>query len=94
MATTTPSTSRPWTCPTCHRTVVTRYCPECGERSPSASDLTLLLICAVYLYVAIGAVYGTRRGVRIVHVALLAFAVACLVLGYRFVLLPITLYTT
>jgi hypothetical protein len=25
---------------------------------------------------------------------LLALAVACLVLGYRFVLLPITLYTT
>jgi hypothetical protein len=57
-------------------------------------SIAQLLICAVYLYVSVGAVYGTKRGVRIVQVALLAFAVACLVLGYRFVLLPITLYTT
>jgi hypothetical protein len=57
-------------------------------------SITQLLICAVYLYLATGKVYGTKRGVRIGQVSLLAFAVACLVLGYRFVLLPITLYTT
>ena len=65
-----------------------------SPRMDHALSIAQLLICAAYLYVAIGVVYGTRRGVRIVHVALLASAVACLVLGYRFVLLPITLYTT
>jgi hypothetical protein len=53
-----------------------------------------LLVCALYLYLAVGAVYGTTRGIRIAQVALMTFAVACLVLGYRFVLLPITLFTT
>jgi hypothetical protein len=53
-----------------------------------------LLVCALYLYVATGTVYGTRRGARVVQVALLLLAIACLVQGYRFVLLPITLYTT
>ena len=65
-----------------------------SPRMDHALSIAQLLICAMYLYVATGAVYGTKRGVRIVQVALLAFAVACLVLGYRFVLLPITLYTT
>jgi hypothetical protein len=59
-----------------------------------ALSIAQLLICAVYLYVAVGAVYGSKRGIRVVQVAVLALAVACLVLGYRFVLLPITLYTT
>jgi len=65
-----------------------------SPRIDHALSIAQLLICAAYLYVATGAVYGTKRGVRIVQVAVLAFAVACLVLGYRFVLLPITLYTT
>jgi hypothetical protein len=33
--------SEPWICPACKRTVATNYCPDCGERSPSASDLTI-----------------------------------------------------
>jgi hypothetical protein len=65
-----------------------------SPRMDHALSIAQLLICAVYLYVAVGAVYGSKRGIRIVQVAVLALAVACLVLGYRFVLLPITLYTT
>jgi len=30
-----------WTCPTCHRTAETPFCPMCGERPLSARDLTL-----------------------------------------------------
>jgi len=30
-----------WTCPTCSSRLSTRYCPACGERPPSARDLTL-----------------------------------------------------
>ena len=65
-----------------------------SARVDHALSVAELLICALYLYVATGAVYGTRRGARVVQVVLLTLAVACLVLGYRFVLLPITLYTT
>ena len=30
----------PWNCPTCHTTVSTPYCPECGERPLRARELT------------------------------------------------------
>ena len=33
--------TEPWTCPTCHRTVSTPYCPGCGERPLRARELTL-----------------------------------------------------
>jgi hypothetical protein len=32
---------KPWSCPACHRMLSTRYCPDCGESSPSPRDLTL-----------------------------------------------------
>ncbi len=54
----------------------------------------LLLACAVYLYVAIGEVYQARRAMRLVQAALLAVAVALIFMGYRFALLPLTLWTT
>jgi len=32
--------SDPWTCPTCHTTVSTPYCPGCGERPLRPRELT------------------------------------------------------
>ena len=37
----TPSVRDPWTCPTCNRSIATRYCPTCGENPLRASDLSL-----------------------------------------------------
>ena len=53
-----------------------------------------LAISALYLYLAIGNVYGTRGVRRIATVAVLIIAVACVVLGYRFFTFVITLYST
>ena len=53
----------------------------------------LLVACGCYLYVAIGRVYGGTRRARAVRAAGLAVSVAAIVLGYRFVLLLITLYS-
>lgn len=64
----------------------------------SAVDLVLSLgnitVCGVYLYLAIGRVYGDRGVLRIVKVLGLASVVGFLVLAYRFVILLITLATT
>ena len=54
---------------------------------------TLLLTCGFYLHVATGHVYGARGASRAVKVVALTVAVAAIALGYRFVLLLITLYT-
>ncbi|HLQ39283.1 MAG TPA: DUF3667 domain-containing protein [Planctomycetota bacterium] len=56
-------------------------------------SLLMLLGCAVYLYVSIGRVYGGRPAVRAVRAVLLAVAAAAIVLGYRFALFLLTLYT-
>jgi hypothetical protein len=53
-----------------------------------------LIACVVYLYVAIGAVYGTRGAVRIVTALTLGCAVGAIVLGYRFVLFLLALWLT
>jgi hypothetical protein len=53
-----------------------------------------LAVCATYLYVAIGAVYGAAGPTRILRAIVLALAVAAIVLGYRFALFLITLYAT
>lgn len=53
-----------------------------------------LLACALYLYAAIGPVYGSRGATRLVQALLLAVAVAAIVLGYRFALFLITLYVS
>ena len=60
----------------------------------AAISLTLLAICAIYLYVATGAVYGGRPTVRAFKTVLLTVGVAVIVLGYRFALLIVTLYST
>jgi hypothetical protein len=53
-----------------------------------------LLLCAAYLYVAVGPVYGARGAVRILKVLGLALAVGTIFLGYRLTLLLITLAST
>lgn len=53
-----------------------------------------LAACAVYIYLAIGLFYGATGALRVTKAVVLAIAVAAIVLGYRFVLFLITLYTT
>lgn len=53
-----------------------------------------LAACAVYLYLATGRVYGGNGMKRAVKVAILAPAVAVILLGYRFVIFLVTLYST
>ena len=53
-----------------------------------------LAACGLYVYLAIGPAYGAAGGRRVVQAIVLAFAVAVIVLGYRFALLLITLFTT
>ncbi len=68
-----------------------------GLQSPlldKTVSLVNLACCAVYLHVAIGRVYGAAGAMRIVKAAVLSVAVAALVLGYRFAIFLITLYTT
>jgi hypothetical protein len=56
-------------------------------------SIALLLACATYLYAATRTVYGERGFVQIAKATGLSVAVAFIVLGYRFVLLPITRYS-
>jgi hypothetical protein len=63
-------------------------------RLDHAISIALLLACGLYLHVATGAVYGATGVSRVLKVVALTVAVAGIVLGYRFVLLVITLYTT
>lgn len=59
-----------------------------------AISIGLLVACALHLYWATARVYGATGIGRVLAVALLTVAVAAIVLGYRFILLPITLWTT
>lgn len=55
----------------------------------------LILVCfAAYLYRATGTVYGARGAARVARVVFLALAMGGIVLGYRFVIFLVTLYTT
>ena len=58
--------------------------------------LTLVNVtaCATYLFLAMGTVYGARGGLRVAQATVAALVVGALVLGYRFALLLITLYST
>jgi len=53
-----------------------------------------LAICAGYLALAIGKVYASAPLLRTVQVVVLTLAVGAIVLGYRFAIFLITLYTT
>ena len=63
-------------------------------RVDNALSIANLAACAVYIYLSSGPVYGARGKLRAAKAFLLALAVAAIVLGYRFVLFLITLYTT
>jgi len=52
-----------------------------------------LLACVAYLFVATGRVYGGGAVSRLIKALLLSAAVGAIVLGYRFVVFVITLYT-
>lgn len=54
---------------------------------------SLLVICAVYLFFAIRAVYDVRGVTRVLSTLVLTIAVGAIVLGYRFFLFIVTLYT-
>lgn len=56
-------------------------------------SIASLSACAAYLYTAVGAVYASSGARRALEVAVLVVGVAALVLGYRFALFVLTLYT-
>jgi hypothetical protein len=56
-------------------------------------SIALLLACAAYMYVATGVVYGGSGSVRVLKSIALTLAVAVIILGYRFALFLITLYS-
>jgi hypothetical protein len=68
-----------------------------GLESPSV-DLTLslinLLACGTYVYIASGVVYDARGWTRWLRAAALALTAGAIVVGYRFLLLLITLTMT
>jgi hypothetical protein len=61
-------------------------------------DITLsivtMLACAAYLHVASGVFYRAKGVMRVARAAILAVALGVLVVGYRFLMFLITLYTT
>jgi hypothetical protein len=54
----------------------------------------MLTVTAAYLYLATGAVYASRGGVRLTKVIALSLTVGALLSGYRFLIFLVTLYTT
>jgi hypothetical protein len=56
-------------------------------------SIALMAGCAIYLYVAIGPVYGGSRMDRLLRALVLTLGATAIVLGYRFVLLLLTLYS-
>lgn len=64
-----------------------------SETVDATFSIILLGACALYLYFAAGVVYGGGRTARALKSAALAVGAAAIVLGYRFALLLLTLYT-
>ncbi|MCC8363230.1 DUF3667 domain-containing protein [Lysobacter sp. A6] len=60
----------------------------------NALALVHLVVCGLWLYLASGPVYGARGARRVVRALAMAFGAMLTFLGYRFVLLWITLYAT
>lgn len=65
-----------------------------SNQADSILSLALLGGCGLYLFIAAGRVYETRGIVRTIQALLLTAAAVAVFIGYRFLLLPITLYTT
>jgi hypothetical protein len=57
-------------------------------------SIGLVAVSALYLYLAAGRVYGARGVSRAAQTLALTVGVVVIVLGYRFALLVITLYST
>jgi hypothetical protein len=57
-------------------------------------SISLLVICAVYLFFAVRTVYDVRGVARVASALVLTVAVGAIVLGYRFFLFIITLHTS
>lgn len=64
-----------------------------AEALDAVFSIILLVSCGTYLYFASGVVYAGTRAVRAVKSAALAIGAAAIVLGYRFALLLLTLYS-
>jgi hypothetical protein len=65
--------------------------------SPLADDVASVLLisaCAIYLFFAIGTVFEVRGISRVVRTVGLTVAVASVFMAYRFLLLPMTLFST
>lgn len=65
-----------------------------NQRLDAVLSIALTLASAVYLYIAIGVVYGGTQIGRVLRAAALTIAATAIVLGYRFALLLLTLFTT
>lgn len=69
-----------------------------GRLNPAVVDAGLgilqLVVVTTYFYIAVRRVYGATGLERVVKVAALTVAVACIWIGYRFVVFLITLYGT
>jgi len=65
-----------------------------SARMDGVLTILILVCCAAYLFRALGRVYGARGWKRVAEAAVLAVAVGALVLGYRFAIFLVTLYTT
>jgi len=63
-------------------------------RVDNVLSIANLATCTAYIYLASGPVYGASGKLRAAKALLLALTVAAIVLGYRFVLFLVTLYTT
>lgn len=65
-----------------------------SQRNDDLVSILILIASVTYLYLAIGPAYGARGWPRALQAAALAAAAVWIFFGYRFALLPITLYTT
>jgi hypothetical protein len=73
------------------------WCGGAGLQSTRMDNLLSVLnlaACATYLYRATGTVYRARGAIRVLKVLALTLAVGGMVVGYRFVIFLITLYST
>jgi hypothetical protein len=57
-------------------------------------SLAQLLVCAIYLYMAVGLVYGATGAARVFQAAALTLAVGVIFLGYRLALMLFTFFST
>ena len=65
-----------------------------SPRVDTVLSIVNVAACAAYLYLAIARVYGAQGAARALQAFVLTAAVAAIVLGYRFAVFLITLYST